>query len=56
MSRLSGAIKLKMNEIVLIEHRPFSLADLKEFEVGGKKYKVEYGTLRNKISALKKSR
>lgn len=55
MSRILFAMKLKIAEIVLKEQRPFSIADLKEFEVGGKKYQIEYGTVKNNISELIKS-
>jgi len=47
-----GAMKLKMKEI--IEQRPFSFADFREFEIGGKKYQMKHGTFRNNISRLKK--
>ena len=47
-------MKLKMKEIILIEQRPFSFADFREFEVGAKKYQTGYGTFRNNISRLKK--
>jgi hypothetical protein len=47
-------MKLKMKEIILIEQRPFSFADFREFEIGGKKYQMGYGTFRNSISRLKK--
>jgi len=55
VSKILGAMKLKIHEIVLKEQRPFSLADLKDFEVGGKRYKIGYGTLRNNISELLKA-
>lgn len=35
MSRLLGAMKLNIREIVLKEQRPFSFVDFREFEVGG---------------------
>jgi hypothetical protein len=34
-----GAMKLKMKEIILIEQRPFSFADFREFEVCDKNIK-----------------
>jgi hypothetical protein len=49
-----GAMKLKMKEIILIEQRPFSFADFRKFEIGGKKYQMGYGTFRNNIPRLKK--
>jgi hypothetical protein len=55
MSRLLGAMKLKIREIVLIEQRPFSFVDFREFEVGGEKYEMDHGTFRNNISALRKA-
>jgi hypothetical protein len=36
VSKILAAMKLKIYEIVLKEQRPFSLGDLKKFEVGGK--------------------
>lgn len=48
-------MKLKITEIVLIEHRPFSSADFRKFEVGGEKYQMKEGTFRNYISKLMKS-
>ena len=55
MSRLLGAMKLKINEIVLVEKRPFSFADFMEFEIGGQEYRMKDGTFRNIISQLRKS-
>src|SRR5205823_14909842 len=55
VSKILGAMKLKIHEIVLKEQRPFSLSDLKKFEIGGKKYEIGYGTLRNNISTLVKT-
>jgi len=54
MSRLLGAMKLKIREIVLIEQRPFSFVDFRAFEVAGEKYEMNHGTFRNNISALRK--
>jgi len=50
MSRLLGAMKLKMREIVLVEKRPFSSADFR-----GQKYHMKDGTFRNNISKLRES-
>jgi hypothetical protein len=47
-------MKLKMKEIILIEQRPFSFADFREFEIGGKKYQMKHGAFRNNISRLMK--
>jgi hypothetical protein len=54
MSRLLGAMKLKIREIVLIEQRPFSFVDFRAFEVAGEKYEMKDGTFRNNISKLRK--
>src|SRR5918912_805325 len=56
MSKLLGIMKLKINEIVLVQGRPFSYLDFAEFEVGGQTYKMRYGTFRNYISKLKRTR
>jgi hypothetical protein len=53
--KLIGAMKLKMKEIILLEHRPFSFADFREFEIGGEKYQMKDGTFRNNISKLRKA-
>jgi hypothetical protein len=55
MSKLFGAMKLKIKEIVLVEGRPFSYLDFAEFEAGGQNFKMSHGTFRNCISKLKKS-
>jgi hypothetical protein len=55
VSKLLGAIKLKMREIVFVEQRPFSYADFREFEVQGEKYTPKYTTLRNVFSKLMKT-
>jgi hypothetical protein len=55
MSKLLGAMKLKIKEIVLVQRRPFSYLDLAEFEIGGQNYKMCQGTFRNNISKLKKT-
>jgi hypothetical protein len=55
MSGLLGAMKLKIREIVLVEERPFSSADFREFEIAGQKYHMKDGTFRNNISKLRKS-
>jgi hypothetical protein len=55
MSKLVGAMKLKIKEIVLVQRRPFSYLDFAEFEVCGQDYKMSHGTFRNNISRLKKA-
>jgi hypothetical protein len=55
MSRLLGAMKLKIREIVLVEECPFTFADFREFEISGQKYHMKDGTFRNLISKLRKS-
>jgi hypothetical protein len=55
MSKLLGAMKLKIKEIVLVEFRPFSYLDFAEFEAGGQTHKMTHGTFRNYISKLKKA-
>jgi hypothetical protein len=54
MHKIVGAMKLKMKQIVLLERRPFSFADFREFEIGGEKYEMRHGTFRNNISRLMK--
>src|SRR5215467_10531308 len=48
-------MKLKIREIVLVEERPFTFADFREFEVAGQKYHMTDGTFRNNIFKLRKS-
>ena len=55
MSKLFGAMKLKIKEIVLVQDRPFSFLDFAEFEVSGQPFKMSHGTFRNYISILKKA-
>lgn len=55
MSRLLGAMKLKIREIVLVEKRPFTFADFREFEIAGQKYCMKDATFRNFISKLRRS-
>jgi hypothetical protein len=55
MSKILGVMKLKITEIIMKEQRPFTIADLKEFEVGDKKYQIGYGTAKNNISTLMKA-
>jgi hypothetical protein len=55
MSKLFGAMKLKMKEIVIVQGRPFSYLDFAEFEVSGQTYKMSHGTFRNNISRLRKA-
>jgi hypothetical protein len=53
--KLDYAMKVHMQRIVLIEGRPFCFRDFLDFEVDGKRYKMKHGTIRNKISKLKKN-
>jgi hypothetical protein len=53
MSKLLGAMKLRVKEIVFVEDRPFSYLDFAEFEVSGQPFKMSHGTFRNYISKLK---
>ena len=55
MSGLLGAMKLKIREIILVEERPFTFADFREFEIAGQKHHMTDGTFRNFISKLRKS-
>ena len=54
-TKLDYAMKVHMQRIVLIEGRPFCFRDFLDFEVDGKRYKMKHGTIRNKISKLKKN-
>jgi hypothetical protein len=54
MSKLFGAMKLKIKEIVFVEDRPFSYLDFAEFEICEQNYKMNHGTFRNNISRPKK--
>ncbi|MGC2575695.1 MAG: hypothetical protein WA364_29675 [Candidatus Nitrosopolaris sp.] len=54
---LSDIVMQKIKEIVSNEHRPVSLLDfLPSFEVEGKEYHMKYGTLRNILSTLRRTR
>jgi hypothetical protein len=54
---LSDVVMQRIKEIVSNEHRPVSLLDfLPSFEVQGKEYHVKYGTLRNILSSLRRTR
>lgn len=56
LSELDQALIEHMANIVFTEHRPFSFIDfLPCFEVNGKEYSIDYGTLRNKFSQLMKN-
>lgn len=55
MNQLDQALMEHMANIVFLEHRPFSCFDfLPQFEVNGRVYSIEYGTLRNKFWKLRK--
>jgi hypothetical protein len=53
MSRLLGAMKLKIREIVLVEERPFTSADFREFEIAGQKHHMTNGTSETLFLSLK---
>lgn len=54
--KLDYAMKVRMKEIVLIEHRPFCYLDFEDFTVKNKHYHIAHGTFRNKISELLKNK
>ena len=54
MSRLVDAVIRKLEYINRVEYRPASYDDLKFIEIEGKLCEIDYGTLRNIISVLKK--
>jgi hypothetical protein len=55
MSELDDALMEHIRKIVFTEQRPFSFVDfLPSFEVKGKSYSIDYGTLRNKFWMLRK--
>jgi hypothetical protein len=56
MSKLLEAMRSKIKEIVIEEHRPFSAGDFRRFEVDGQEYKMSQGTYRNYVVMLKKNR
>jgi hypothetical protein len=54
---LSDRVMQRIKEIVSNEHRPVSLMDfLPSFEVEGKMYNMKYGSLRNILSTLRRTR
>jgi hypothetical protein len=54
---LSDIVMQRIKEIVLNEHKPVSLLDfLPSFEIEGKEYSMNYGTLRNILSSLRRTR
>ncbi len=56
MNELDQALIERMTNIVLTEQRPFSFIDfLPHFEVNGREYSIDYGTLRNKFSQIRKN-
>jgi hypothetical protein len=55
MSDLDVAMRKHMEYIVFSDCRPFSFRDFLQFEVDGKEYCMAIGTVRNKISTLRKS-
>ena len=54
-AKIVSAMKMHIRRLVLIEKRPFCFRDFLDFEVNGKRYKMKHGTIRNKISELKKN-
>jgi hypothetical protein len=56
MSKLLEAMRCKIKEIVIEEHRPFSAGDFRRFEVDGQEFKMSHGTYRNYVSILKKNK
>jgi hypothetical protein len=54
-AKLVYAMKMHMQRIVRIEKRPFCFHDFLDFEVDGKRYKMRHGSIRNKISELRKN-
>lgn len=51
-SKLDQAMRLRIDQIVFIEKRPFCYLDFQKFTVEGIEYKLSHGTFRNKISKL----
>ena len=54
MNGTDYALLKRLKYLNEVEYRPASYKDFEEFEVDGKPYKLESGTLRNKFSVLKK--
>ena len=54
MNGTDYALLKRLKYLNKVEYRPASYKDFEEFEVDGKPYKLESGTLRNKFSVLKK--
>lgn len=55
MDDLASAVIYRIRQIVVDEHRPVSYLDfLPSFTVEGKEYHLEYGTLRNILSRLRR--
>jgi len=50
-----GAMRRRIREIVVINNRPFSYLDFREFEIEGVLYRMTHGTIRNYFSRLTKS-
>jgi hypothetical protein len=49
-----NAMRKKIMQIVIQDERPFSFIDFKSFEIDGKRYELEHGTIRNYFSRLTK--
>jgi hypothetical protein len=57
LGNLSDIVMKKIKEIVSNEQRPVNFLDFfPSFEIEGKKYHVNYGTLRNILSSLRRTR
>jgi hypothetical protein len=54
LNKTDEALLKQLEFISKVECRPASYKDLEEFEIEGKLHKLKYGTLRNKISKLKR--
>jgi hypothetical protein len=54
LTKTDEALRKRLMYINEVEYRPASYEDFKSLEVDGKLSTLKYGTLRNKISALKK--
>ena len=50
VTQLNKAMLMHMYDINILESRPFSYLDFRDFEVLGKRYSTAHGTFRNKVS------
>jgi hypothetical protein len=51
-----NAIRKRITEIVVIDERPFSFLDFREFQLEGVSYRFAHGTIRNILSKLRMSK